>query len=229
MRVIAIGDIHGCSLALKAIVAAISPTDADVLVPVGDVIDRGPNSREVVELLMELRTRCRLEPILGNHEEMLLDIVNHGVAPESWFHFGGAATLESYGPAAGLSGIPDEHLQFLASFRPYWETETHFFVHANFQPNRDLGQQSAKMLRWTTLDEYTPPRHVSGKIAIVGHSAERSGEIFSLRHLKCIDTYCYGGGWLTALDVMSGQVWQADREGHLRGAATAEPSARYKD
>jgi len=222
MRVIAIGDIHGCSVALKALLDAIAPTQADVLIPIGDVIDRGPNSKNVLELLMDLRARCRLEPILGNHEEMLLDIVNNGAAPEPWFHYGGAATLESYGSLDSFSGIPSEHIQFLASFRPYWETETHFFVHANYQPNRGLTHQSAKMLRWMTLDESTPTRHISGKVAIVGHTAERSGEIFSLRHLKCIDTYCYGGGWLTALDIVSGHIWQADRNGQLRGAVTAE-------
>jgi serine/threonine protein phosphatase 1 len=223
MRVIAIGDIHGCSVALRALINAISPTQSDVLVPVGDVIDRGPNSKEVVELLMDLRAHCRLEPILGNHEEMLLDIVHNGAAPEPWFYWGGAATLESYGSVDSLSGIPGGHIEFLASFRPYWETDTHFFVHANYQPNRVLTHQIARMLRWTTLDEYTPTRHVSGKVAIVGHSAERSGEIFALRHLKCIDTYCYGGGWLTALDIGSGQIWQADRNGQLRGAVAAEP------
>lgn len=222
MRVIAIGDIHGCASALEALVDAISPIPSDILVPIGDVIDRGPNSKEVIELLMDLGTRCRLEPILGNHEEMLLDVVNNRAAPDSWFRYGGAATLDSYGSIDSLSGIPAEHIRFLGSFRPYWETETHFFVHANFLPNRELSQQPAKMLRWTTLDEQTPARHVSGKVAIVGHSAERSGEIFSLRHLKCIDTYCYGGGWLTAMDIVSGQVWQANRQGALRGAVAAE-------
>ncbi len=222
MRVIAIGDIHGCARALKALVEVISPTPSDILVPIGDVIDRGPNSREVVEMLMDLRTRCRLEPILGNHEEMLLEVVNKGAAPEPWFHNGGAATLDSYGSIDSFSGIPAEHIEFLGSFQSYWETQTHFFVHANFQANRELSQQSAKMLRWTTLDDHTPTRHVSGKVAIVGHSAERSGEIFSLRHLKCIDTYCYGGGWLTALDVVSGQVWQTHRNGFLRGAVVTE-------
>jgi serine/threonine protein phosphatase 1 len=70
--------------------------------------------------------------------------------------------------------------------------------------------------RWLSLRDWVPPPHVSGKTAIVGHTAQRSGEILDLGYLKCIDTWCYGGGWLTALEVNTGQVWQADAQGNLR-------------
>ena len=56
----------------------------------------------------------------------------------------------------------------------------------------------------------SPSPHVSGKRAIVGHSSQKSGEILDLGHLVCIDTYCYGGGWLTALDVDTDEVWQVE-------------------
>jgi serine/threonine protein phosphatase 1 len=59
-------------------------------------------------------------------------------------------------------------------------------------------------------------RHVSGKTVIVGQTSRKRGEILDLGQLKCIDTYCYGGGWLTALEVYTGEVWQADREGNMR-------------
>jgi serine/threonine protein phosphatase 1 len=74
-RTIAIGDIHGCATALKTLVQAIAPGPADTLIPLGDVIDRGPQSRQVIEQLLELRARCQLRPVLGNHEEMLLNVV----------------------------------------------------------------------------------------------------------------------------------------------------------
>ena len=57
---------------------------------------------------------------------------------------------------------------------------------------------------------------MSGKVAVMGHSAQMQGEVVALEHLWCIDTYCYGGGWLTALDVGSGEIWQANDEGKLR-------------
>ena len=72
------------------------------------------------------------------------------------------------------------------------------------------------MLRWHSLHESLPTRHLNGKIAVVGHTANKNGEILDHGHLICIDTYCYGGGWLTRLDVFSGATWQASRDGKLR-------------
>ena len=61
-----------------------------------------------------------------------------------------------------------------------------------------------------------PGPHQSGKIAVVGHTPDKTGEILDMGYLKCIDTYCYGGQWLTALDVLSGAIWQANEEGEVR-------------
>jgi serine/threonine protein phosphatase 1 len=61
-----------------------------------------------------------------------------------------------------------------------------------------------------------PPPHQSGKKAVVGHTPQISGDILDLGHLVCIDTYCYGDGWLTALDVDSGEVFQTNRDGQVR-------------
>jgi serine/threonine protein phosphatase 1 len=71
-------------------------------------------------------------------------------------------------------------------------------------------------MRWHTLRADIPARHESGKIAVVGHTSLKNGEILDLGHLVCIDTYCWGGGWLTALDTTSGQIWQANLDGRLR-------------
>jgi serine/threonine protein phosphatase 1 len=61
-----------------------------------------------------------------------------------------------------------------------------------------------------------PARHCSGKVAVVGHTPQKSGEVLDLGYLKCIDTFCHGGGWLTALEVGTGKVWQANRAGEVR-------------
>ena len=71
-------------------------------------------------------------------------------------------------------------------------------------------------MRWQWLKLGIPGPHVSGKTAIVGHSSQKSGEVLNLGHLVCIDTYCWGGGWLTALDTTSGQTWQVNCEGRFR-------------
>ena len=78
--------------------------------------------------------------------------------------------------------------------------------------------QPIEMLLWESLKIRQPGPHCSGKTAIVGHASQSSGEILDLGYLKCIDTRCYGDGWLTAMDVESGQMWQADKKGERRGA-----------
>jgi serine/threonine protein phosphatase 1 len=220
-RCIAIGDIHGCAEALRAILHAIDAQPADLVVVLGDIIDRGPNSRNAVEQLLELRQRCQLKVVMGNHEEMFLAVMRGKSAPHKWVQFGGASTLDSYGFDGDLAVVPQEHVEFLSSFDDYIEIDKYFFVHANYEARVPLAEQKSSWLRWRSLDEVMPAPHCSGKIAVVGHTAETSGEILSMRHLKCIDTYCYGGKWLTALDVDAGQCWQANDQGELRSATTA--------
>ena len=71
--------------------------------------------------------------------------------------------------------------------------------------------------------EREPPPHISGKTAILGHTAQKNDAILDLGHLKCIDTWIYGDGWLTAMDAPSGQVWQADQYGKLRTERVGGP------
>jgi serine/threonine protein phosphatase 1 len=215
-RTIAIGDIHGCSAALSALIDAIGPRPEDTIVTLDDSINRGPDSRGVLDRLIDLGRRCRLVPILGNHDQMLLD-VRSGKYPIYWLlDMGGTATLESYGPGRDLDLIPDEHHDFLSGCLDFHETETHLFIHANYFPDIPMAEQHVGMLRWESLRDMTPGPHESGKAVIAGHTSQKGGEILDLGHLKCIDTFCHGGGWLTALEVDAGEVWQSDRHGRIR-------------
>jgi serine/threonine protein phosphatase 1 len=90
-RLFAIGDIHGRSTALRALIEAIEPRPDDTLVILGDFIDCGPNSKDVVEHLIALSARCRLIPLLGNHEEMLLSALASGSEIKYWLNLGGQA------------------------------------------------------------------------------------------------------------------------------------------
>jgi serine/threonine protein phosphatase 1 len=216
-RTIAIGDIHGCSVALGALLDAIRPRPEDTVVTLGDYINRGPDTRGVLDRLIQLGCNCRLIPLLGNHDQKLLE-ARSGLHPTTWLGMGGLATLDSYGPGRDLSLIPDAHFEFLERCLDYHETGRHIFVHANYYEQLPMEEQPALMLRWESLRDSTPGPHVSGKTVIVGHSSQKSGEILDLGYLKCIDTFCHGGGWLTALDVKSGEVWQANLSGVLRRA-----------
>ena len=216
-RVIAIGDIHGCARALRKLVELIGPQPDDTLVPLGDSVDRGSDSRQVIEELMRLREVCRLVPLLGNHEEMMLNFLDGRPQPDNWLLCGGDATLQSYRTAGAAPEIPSEHIEFIRTWCDYHLTETHFFAHAAYHPEQAFADQRWQRWRWHSLRDMVPGPHVSGKTAVVGHTSQKNGEILDVGHLVCIDTYCWGGGWLTALDTTTGQLWQADREGRVRG------------
>src|SRR4026209_381065 len=96
-RTIAIGDVHGCSVALQTLIAAINPQPEDTIVTLGDYVDRGPDSRGVIDQLIALIDRCELVPLLGNHDLMLLQSITDRAMFDFWQTCGGSATLESYG------------------------------------------------------------------------------------------------------------------------------------
>jgi serine/threonine protein phosphatase 1 len=222
-RTLAIGDIHGCSAALETLVDALQVTADDVVVMLGDAIDRGPDSRDVVEQLLTLREACRFVPILGNHEQMLLDAVDGEIPLQDWLRYGGEETLDSYGKGASLSVLPDEHIEFLRSWGDYHETSSHFFAHGNYLVDTPLQEQPWDWLRWESLRNLLPGMHCSGKTAVLGHTSNKQGEILNLGYLICIDTYCYGDYWLTALEPETQRVWQANQRGVLRESMLAPP------
>jgi serine/threonine protein phosphatase 1 len=215
-RLIAIGDIHGCIHALDALLDAIRPTLGDQLVVLGDFIDGGRDTKDVVHRLISLERECELVVIEGNHEEMLLSAIENPKLRQHWLEVGGIHTLNSYAYLGGIDAIPAEHLAFIQRARPWHETDRFLFTHANYDPELGMADQPDYLLRWALLEPPYPGPHISGKTVIVGHTEQKDGEILDLGYLKCIDTYCQGYGWLTGLDVLTGEVWQASRWGAMR-------------
>jgi serine/threonine protein phosphatase 1 len=239
-RTIAIGDIHGCFQAFEALLQAIAPQPEDRLILLGDFVDRGPDSWGVIERILKLQQQCNLVSLLGNHEEMLLAAISDSDSLRMWLGFGGDATLESYrlgreklppltnadvpfrkwlwmleDSRKELRRFPVPHLEFLRACSAWYETQTHLFVHANCRPDVAPVEESEQILRWEVVDPRWAQPHKSGKVLVVGHTAQKDGQVLDLGHLICIDTYCHGGGWLTALDVDTGQLWQTNLEGRL--------------
>src|SRR3954470_21124681 len=130
-RLFAVGDVHGCSTALRTLIEAINPQPEDTIVTLGDYIDWGPDSRGVIDLLIGLSGRCNLVPLLGNHEEMLLAALESGSELRYWLQFGGEETLNSYQYDGGRDMIPERHVRFIRNCRDFYETPTHVFFHAN--------------------------------------------------------------------------------------------------
>ncbi len=222
-RIITIGDIHGCYSAFDKLLSEIRLQKNDKLIILGDVVDRGPQSRQVIERLMQLRNSCHLISILGNHEQMLLDTVDGKMTLQDWLTYGGGETLDSYGEGASLNILPQEHVEFLRNWSDFYETPAYFFVHGNYLADVKLSDQPWEWMRWESLRDMLPKCHVSGKTAIMGHTSNKRGEILNLGYLICIDTFCHGGGWLTALEPETGRIWQTNQQGASREGQLPPP------
>ncbi len=212
-RTIAIGDIHGCWKALQGILDAIQPQSDDRLIFLGDYVDRGPDSKGVIESLLDLREQCQTVFLLGNHEIMFRCALR-GLDPTFWLLQGGSQTVTSYGGL--LANVPERHRQFLDDCLPSYETSRELFVHANYLADLPLEEQPEDTLFWEHLSDRLPLPHFSGKHVFCGHSPQLRGNIGHYGYFTCLDTYCFGGRWLSAMDVHSKETWQVSREGHLR-------------
>ncbi len=211
-RTLAIGDVHGCDMALRTLIGELAPTQADTIVMLGDLVDRGPGTADVLDQVWRLSTRCRLIVIRGNHEEMMLSALDgHGWF--MWMQCGGEEALESYG--GDPANIPAHHRELLESTIDYWETPSTMFVHANLEHGVPLEDQHTVCLRWMHLsgreEPYAPYRRV-----ICGHTPQKNGLPLVLPGWVCIDTDCQRGGWLTALDVDRNHVIQTNQAGNVR-------------
>ena len=213
-RLLAIGDIHGCSTALRRLLEIVRICPDDTVVTLGDYMNRGPDTQGVVEELMKLGQRTRLITLMGNHEQMWLRALDSPEAEEEWKACGGDSTLASYGVKSARE-IPLAHYAFFQSCLKYHEEETHFFVHANADPYAPLDSQVDHTLLWEHLN-FAPAPHVSGKSMVCGHTPQKNGRPLDFGHGVCVDTNVHDGGWLTCLEVRTRHYWQADQQGKSR-------------
>ena len=145
----------------------------------------------------------------------MLEARDSGVALARWMGegVGGSSTVASYG-GDSLQSIPVQHWEFIEGGLPFHESERHLFVHANAASHLALEDQDPFMLFWEKFRKVPP--HRSGKTMVCGHTAQKGGVPANLGHAICIDTWPYGGQWLTALDVQSGTYWQCNEAGEER-------------
>lgn len=170
----------------------------------------------MIELLIGLSKQCNLVSLLGNHEEMLLEALESDSMMRSWLELGGEETLGSYPYQGGDDILPKSHVEFIRGCRVFYETATHIFVHANYDPSKPLDQTERTTLGWKFIDDDQLRMHFSGKTVVVGHTPQVSGLVLDRGFLVCIDTDCSRGGWLTALDVRNQSITQANEDGQIR-------------
>ncbi len=218
MRYLAIADIHGCSKALDLLLAVVRPQPEDVIITLGDYVNKGPDSKGVIERLIQLAHNHHLIPLRGNHELQLLQARHHNFDGSVELNLLGIETLISYSlpnQELTLANIPARHWEFLEHrCLNSWETEHHIFVHANLDPQLPLKEQPDYHLFWEKFIQ--PHPHYSGKVMICGHTSQKNGKPINLGHAICIDTWACGAGWLTCLDVYGGQIWQTNQQGQVR-------------
>lgn len=221
LPVYAVGDIHGCLnllLQLEAKIFADSGDRQGVIVFLGDYIDRGPDSRGVIEHLASWQ-HPHLVPVFieGNHEQVLFDFLTEPLTLQSWAQFGGLETLASYGlkprlpvteaSAAELqqqflAALPAHHRTFLAQLRTHFETPSLFFAHAGINPDLPLASQKTEDLLWIR-DAFLNSSKRFPKRVVHGHTPRPGVEILPNR--INVDTGAYVTGKLSAVAI-SGQT-----------------------
>ncbi|NNJ64985.1 MAG: serine/threonine protein phosphatase [Xanthomonadales bacterium] len=216
-RVYSIGDIHGRLDLLEELHEMIREDAADydgakAIIYLGDFIDRGAQSKQVVDRLIEQPLDgFEAIHILGNHEQAMLDFLEHPEAAAAWLNFGGQVTLLSYGAGLGRvqmarqvhllrdeldAKLPQSHREFLASCRLMHVEGSYCFAHAGIRPGVSLDQQKAEDLMWIR-EEFCRSREDHGCIVVHGHSITEEVEWQPNR--IGIDTGAYYSGLLTAL------------------------------
>ena len=136
-KFIAIGDIHGCLQSLKGLLKKLSDYTNHTYLFVGDYIDRGPDSKGVVDRLLDFREEQECIFLRGNHEQMLLDACYKDNL-DMWLMNGGKSTLKSYGSTYNNLNIPDEHLEFYRDTKLFYDSEDYLFVHAGLSPEKTI-------------------------------------------------------------------------------------------
>ena len=137
LQYIAIGDIHGCLKSIEQLWKKISVYRDAKFIFVGDYIDRGPNSRGVIDFLIKIQSERDCIFLRGNHEQMLLDAYDHQ-SMDHWIRNGGDTTLSSYGSVMNINNIPEDHLSFIRNTDLYFDTKDYFFSHAGAPPNMTI-------------------------------------------------------------------------------------------
>jgi serine/threonine protein phosphatase 1 len=219
--VYAVGDVHGRLDVLGPLLRDIAedalaarPPEPPMLVFLGDYVDRGADSRGVVDLILQMKAYPRFEVVAlkGNHEEALLQFLDQPAFGSTWLDHGGAATLASYGiqppatrtdPDAWASvrdefdkALPQAHREFYTTLELMRVVGDYAFVHAGVRPGVALDQQAERDLLWIR-QEFLQDRGPFGKVIVHGHTPSEEPQLMT--HRLGVDTGAYATGVLTAV------------------------------
>lgn len=220
----AVGDIHGCYEEIRLLLSHLREKHAagpeDLFIFIGDYIDRGERSKDVISLMLDLKREWpKTVFIKGNHEDMLLDYLGlGGESGEVYLDNGGAECLKSYGihnifarPSEILAALPPEHVAFFQSLEIGVTLAEFVFVHAGIHPQRLMDAQVPGDLMWIRGD-FVHAEHGAAKTVVFGHTPFE--DVFlHLPYKIGIDTGCVFGNKLSVVELVNGRLFQVDRYG----------------
>ena len=200
-RTYALSDIHGCLSKLEGLVAQCRADGGDTakFVFLGDYIDRGPDTRGVLEFVIDLQRRMPSQVIClcGNHEDLALNAIDDTTETDQWVVYnGGDKALRSYG-VTRPSEVPADHVAWLRALATHHDDGLRFFVHAGIDPTRPLDRQQRHDLLWMREPFLSDPRD-HGRFIVHGHTPLRGGQPDLRANRVNIDTAAVMGGPLTA-------------------------------
>ena len=228
-RLFIIGDVHGCREELNVLLEYLMTVEkfstTDQLVFVGDYVDRGPDSKGVVDDLLELKKSFPLTQFLkGNHEEMLLSFLGFaGEGGEIYLDNGGFQTLSSYGfhdvqynpfssdplPSVPIEDFPEGHLEFYSSLDRYLIYDDFVIVHAGLNPLRDILYQRDEDIYWIR-DDFISNIHFFDRTIVFGHTPFQD-VAFDLPYKIAVDTGLVFGNCLSCIEVREKKTFQVHR------------------
>jgi serine/threonine protein phosphatase 1 len=207
-RIFAIGDIHGCFDKLIALMDIIDvDLKRDILVFIGDYIDRGSQSKEVVDYLIDLSGQAEKVVFLKGNHELMLEQYLDGTNRFGFLANGGLATLDSYsdgGSPDETNPIPATHLDFFSKLSIFYETDQYIFVHAGLKPDVSLEEQNEWDMLWIR-EEFIYSDFDFGKRVIFGHTPFQKPLVFENK--IGIDTGAVYGNKLTCVELPAEQFY----------------------
>ena len=223
-RILCIGDIHGCADTLKSLIEKIEPTPDDLIIQMGDMIDRGDKSFDVVKYLIELNQTYNCVFLKGNHEDMWINYLKNESRMDEinmFFVNGGKATLDSYctniiddatgdtmkpGNGLNFNDLPQSHQDFYDNLKIFHEIDDFIFVHAGMNPSYPLDEQIEHDLMWIrNAFLYYPNTICEGKTIVHGHTPMEPDELKHYHETYTdrinLDSACVFGYELTCMNV----------------------------
>ena len=210
-RTFAIGDIHGCFKTMSKLLYELG--DWDRLIFLGDYIDRGPMSKDVIDFIISLQEfhgKDKVVALKGNHEDMCLHSYQYKdnydrQLGQSWAYNGARQTLESFNsdPLVPIAPIPEEYLEWMDKLPLYYEDDNAYYVHAGFLPEVEPAKQDPYFMLWIRGD-FIYSDYAWDKPVIFGHTPVKL--VQDLGTKIAVDTGCCFGEFLSAYCVETKEV-----------------------